>query len=159
MGVSGSGKTTVGELLAEELGWSFSDADWQHPPANVEKMRAGIPLSEEDRLPWLHAVAALIRERLDAGIDTVLACSALTERSRHILRSAAPRPADLRIVHLRGSKELVRERLNQRDAHFMSPALLESQFDALEEPEGGIAIEIAAAPAEIVSRIRQELAL
>jgi carbohydrate kinase (thermoresistant glucokinase family) len=153
MGVSGAGKTTIGERLAAMLDAGFQEGDAFHPPANVEKMRRGEPLTDQDRLPWLAAIAAAIGAADAAGDNAVFACSALKRSYRDILRAASAR---LRIVHLSGSEHLVRDRLAARQGHFMPPTLLPSQFRTLEPPESGeqpIVIDIAAAPDVIVARI------
>jgi len=153
MGVSGAGKTTIGERLASVLNASFREGDAFHPPANVEKMRRGEPLIDADRLPWLAAIAAAIGAADAAGENAVFACSALKRSYRDILRAAS---AQLRIVHLSGSERLVRDRLEARRGHFMPPTLLPSQFRTLEPPDPGerpIVVDIAAAPDAIVVRI------
>jgi gluconokinase len=155
MGVSGSGKTTVGRLLAAGLGWPFADADDFHPPANVEKMRAGVPLTDADRGPWL----AALRDRVDAaaaaGENLVLACSDLKHAYQEYLEHDFPR--DVRYVYLHGSEELIRERLAARTGHFMNPALLGSQFEALEPPADAARVEINAPPAAVAADVRRRL--
>lgn len=131
MGVSGSGKSTVGEALAKRLGWRFEDGDGFHPPANVAKMRAGHPLTDEDRRPWLLAIAAEIARVAAAGDHVVIACSALKRAYREMLLQGR---RDARIVFLDGSEELIAARLRKRTGHFMPPGLLASQFDTLEVP-------------------------
>jgi len=153
MGVSGSGKSTVGALLAARLQWHFADADWFHPAANVDKMHAGIALTDEDRWPWLQAIAAWIDELRRAGRHGVLACSALKRRYRDLLRGGH---ADVRLAYLQGEEKLIARRIAARHEHFMPPALLRSQFDALEEPaadEHPITVSIDAPPDEIADRI------
>ena len=157
MGVSGAGKTTIGTRLAEALGARFHEGDAFHPPANVAKMARGEPLTDDDRLPWLAAIAAAIGRADQAGETAVFACSALRRRYRDILRGAC---AELKLVHLDGSEALIRERLETRRGHFMPPALLPSQFRTLEPPdpaERPIVIDIAAAPETIVARIHAAL--
>lgn len=154
MGVSGSGKTTVGELLAARLGCEFADADDYHPRANVEKMRAGVALTDADRSPWLDTLRELILDRLARGGDLVLACSALRSAYRDRLLAADPR---IRIVYLRGDRELIRQRLAQRTGHYMNPRLLDDQFAVLEEPDGALVFDIAPAPDAIVSGIEHSL--
>lgn len=154
MGVSGSGKTTIGESLAARLGCEFADADDYHPPANVEKMRAGIALTDADRSPWLDLLRDLIRERLAAGDDLVLACSALRAAYRERLLAADPR---VEIVYLKGDRDLIRRRLAARAGHYMNPWLLDSQFATLEEPGDALVFDVAVAPEEIVDRIEQTL--
>ncbi|HEX3346590.1 MAG TPA: gluconokinase [Acetobacteraceae bacterium] len=131
MGVSGSGKTTVAHKLAERLGWPFLEGDDLHPPSNVAKMASGIPLTDEDRLPWLHAIAAWIDERLAGHEPGVVTCSALKHAYRVILVGDRPH---VRIVYLQGGKALIARRLSNRKGHFMPPTLLDSQFATLEEP-------------------------
>lgn len=131
MGVTGSGKSTVGAGLARALEVPFIDGDDLHPRQNVERMAAGIPLTDEDRRPWLLAIAARLREARRAGRGLVVACSALKRSYRDVLRSGAP---DLRFVHLVGSRALLAERMTQRRGHYMPPSLLDSQLNTLEEP-------------------------
>jgi carbohydrate kinase (thermoresistant glucokinase family) len=153
MGVSGSGKTTVGALLAGRLQWEFEDADSFHPPANVAKMRSGIALSDEDRAPWLRAIAAWIGEVRAAGRHGVVACSALKRRYRDVL--AGDRAA-VRLVYLKGDESLIASRVAARHEHFMPLSLLRSQFAALEEPtadEHPIVVSVEAKPAQVVARI------
>ena len=155
MGVSGSGKTTVGRMLARELGWQYFDADDFHPRASVEKMNAGIALDDADRIPWLEALGDLIRRSLERGEPGVLACSALKRSYREYLLIDEA----VRLVHLHGDYALIRQRLEERRGHFMSPSLLESQFAALEAPEPDARIDVAASPAEIVGLIRSRLGI
>lgn len=131
MGVSGAGKTTVGERLAKRLGWEFIEGDRLHPPENVAKMQSGHPLSDADRAPWLAAIAREIDSRRAAGIRAVVACSALKRAYRQVIVGARP---DVRLVYLEGTEKLIAERLARRRGHFMPPALLSSQFAALEPP-------------------------
>lgn len=132
MGVSGSGKTTIGQALAAALHWSFSDADDFHSPANVEKMKNGIPLTDEDRAPWLHTIRAEIERWKRDEPGHVLACSALKGSYREILGQSDP---EVKFVHLRGGFDLISQRLKRRKSHFFNSALLSSQFDALEGPK------------------------
>lgn len=155
MGVTGSGKTTVGQTLAKSLQWQFADADDYHPSANVAKMRAGIPLNDADRAPWLAALRAEIDKWQGNGTNAVLACSALKQAYRDELVV----DSDVKLVYLRGSQELIDDRLKKRHGHYMDPRLLPSQFAALEEPGNALAIDVDASVAEIVSRIRAALGL
>ena len=154
MGVTGAGKTTVGNLLARKIGWRFYDADDLHPAANKEKMSHGIPLSDEDRLPWLNAVRALIEKCLSEGTDAVIACSALRQAYRDVLLVD---PARVKFVYLKGSKALIEHRLAQRTGHFMNKDLLQSQFETLEEPADAIAVDVSGDPASVVDFIRTRL--
>ncbi len=131
MGVASSGKTTVAAGLAHSLGWAFRDADSFHPPANIAKMSAGLPLADADRWPWLDAIVAWMNEKNDAAEPAVVTCSALKRCYRDRLRTSR---ATIRLVHVHGSKELLAERIASRKAHFMPPALLDSQFATLEMP-------------------------
>jgi len=150
MGVSGSGKSTVGALLAQRLGVEFLDADEFHPPENVVKMAAGLPLDDADRRPWLERLNAELRKRKGA----VLACSALKESYRKILAHGI----DCRFAHLRGSIELIRSRMQERKHRYMPASLLESQFAALETPARAIEVDIAEAPGHCVEIIAAALA-
>ncbi|HEU5059100.1 MAG TPA: gluconokinase [Kofleriaceae bacterium] len=158
MGVAGSGKTTVGALLAERLGLPFADADSFHPPANLAKMAAGQPLTDEDRAPWLAAIGAWLDERAAAGTGGVATCSALKRAYRDRLRAGRPR---VQLVYLSGSRELLAARLAGRTGHFFPPSLLASQLADLEEPqpdEGAIAVAIDPPPGVVVDAIVAALA-
>lgn len=155
MGVSGAGKTTVGQLLAEQLHWTFADADSYHSKENVAKMAAGIPLTDEDRAPWLATLRRLIESWLAAGQNAVLACSAL----RKIYREQLFVSPNVKLVYLRGNLPLIHERLLHRSGHYMDPALLQSQFDTLEEPAGAIIVDVTSSPSEIVQQIRGTLGI
>ena len=154
MGVSGSGKTTVGKLLAEGLVAEFVEGDAYHPPENVEKMRRGIPLDDADRQPWLQALSAEIDRWLAAGKTVVLACSALKQSYRDILAKGRP---DVRFVYLKGDEALLRSRLEKRRGHYMPATLLASQSAALEEPAGAITVDIEGTPDAIAAAIRRRL--
>ncbi|MBI3801248.1 MAG: gluconokinase [Deltaproteobacteria bacterium] len=152
MGVSGSGKTTIGQLLAQDLGWPFSDGDDFHPQANIDKMRQGIPLTDDDRDSWLTALRHYIDTLLDNRQSAVLACSALKQTYRD--RLGGNRSA-ICFIYLKGDYALIRQRLQKRQGHFMNADLLASQFATLEEPEGVPAIDIAQEPRAIVESIKQ----
>lgn len=157
MGVSGAGKSTVGRLIAARLDCAFRDADSFHPAANIEKMSRGEPLTDDDRLPWLQAIAAWIEERRSLGLG-VVTCSALRRRYRDLVTDH--QRADVRLVHLKGEYDVIAARLRARQGHFMPPALLRTQFDALEEPgadERAITVSIDAAPEEIAERVMEKL--
>lgn len=158
MGVSGSGKTTVGRLLAEELGWPFYDADDFHPPANVERMRHGIALTDEDREPWLARLARLIAEALANDQSLVLACSALKAAYRAQLEPRGAPPAAVRFVYLHIPMEVAAARIKDRRGHYMPAALVPSQFAALEEPAEAIVVDATHTPEAIVAQIRRALA-
>jgi gluconokinase len=153
MGVSGSGKSTIAALLADRLALEYVDADWLHPKANVEKMQRGIPLDDEDRWPWLRAIAARMAELRANGRGCVVACSALKRAYRDVLRDGCE---DVRFVHLHGPAEAIAPRLSGRDGHFMPASLLASQLATLEPPradERALVVDLALAPAEIVEAI------
>ena len=157
-GVSGAGKTTIGKMLADQLGWTFYEADDFHPLANVEKMHIGRPLTDEDRWPWLERLRDQIKRSISAKEKTVLACSALKRVYRERLRVSD----DVKFVFLRGHYDLVEKQLRHRNNHFMNPALLRSQFADLEEPasdEKVLTIELGPSPQELVDEIKTRLAL
>jgi gluconokinase len=156
MGVSGAGKTTVGALLAQDLGWQFFDADDFHPPANVAKMSRGEPLDETDRAGWLDRLAALLDRLLRERRSAVLACSALRASHRARLRGDHG-DAEVRIVYLRADPDVLRARLEARQGHFMKATLLASQLATLEEPQNALVVDAAAPPARLVERIRAGL--
>jgi gluconokinase len=159
MGVSGSGKSTIGEGLAERLGWRYEDGDGFHPPGNVAKMSAGQPLTDEDRWPWLQAIADEIDRVCNAGQRAVIACSALKRAYRDILVHGRD---DVRIIFLDGKQELIAARLAARKGHFMPPGLLESQFRTLEPPAGDenpLTVSIDAPVETIVDDIVRQLGL
>ena len=150
MGVAGVGKTTIGTALARGLGWRFVDADDYHPPQNVAKMKAGTPLEDADRWPWLAHVNRVLKEEPNA----VLACSALKESYRQRLAQGIP---DFTVVYLYGSADLIRGRMESRRHRFMPAALLESQFAALEPPADAVAVDVAAPPEDCVAAILARL--
>ncbi len=153
MAVSGSGKTTIAEALADRLGWEFTEGDSHHPPANVEKMRAGIPLDDADREPWLRALAAWIAEREQAGASCVLTCSALKRSYRDLLREGHP---SVWFAHVTVDADLLRQRMERRTGHYMPPSLLESQLATLEplqDDEPGAAVSGGGAPEDVVREL------
>jgi len=157
MGVSGCGKSTIAAMLAHRLNWIYEDGDWFHPPSNIEKMHSGKPLTDEDRWPWLHGIAAWIDATRRAGNHATVACSALKRTYRDILVGGR---SDVRIVYLKGGRDLIARRLSARDGHFMPPSLLDSQFAALEEPQADehpIVVSIAPHPRDVVDEIVRQL--
>jgi len=155
MGVSGAGKTTVGQLLASELEWDFVDADDYHPPENVEKMRNGIPLTDADRAPWIETLRTLIANWIAAEKNTVLACSALKQAYRERLHVSP----EVQVVYLKGTPQTLRQRLHARRGHFMTERMLDSQLAALEAPQDAVTVDADRSPAEIVTEIQSRLAL
>jgi gluconokinase len=150
MGVSGSGKTTVGQELAARLGWAFYDADEFHPQENVTKMSSGTPLTDEDRKPWLEALHKLIAENLEQRLSLILACSALKEIYRqHLVRGHEEKTT---LVYLEGDFETIYSRMQARQ-HFMKPAMLQSQFDTLEEPAHAVVVDIRKPEDQVVEEI------
>ena len=154
MGVSGSGKTSVGKSLAEHLGWDFYDADDFHPQANVEKMATGMPLDDSDRTPWLAALHDLISSSLTQNRPGVLACSALKERYRERLLDGN---AGVQLVYLKGSYELIWSRMIVRKDHYMKPQMLQSQFDTLEEPSDALTVDISLPVDEILQVVIKQM--
>ncbi len=153
MGVTGAGKTTVGEALAAELHWRFVDADEFHSPENVAKMHVGIPLDDADRTPWLRSLREAIVRWLQEGDNVVLACSALKDAYRRMLMVSS----EVRFVYLRGDYKLIADRLAARREHYMNTGLLRSQFDALEEPQDVLTINVDKPVNEIVDEIRRAI--
>src|ERR1051325_11078527 len=155
-GVSGAGKTTIGKLLAQELGWKFYEADDFHSQASIDKMHAGVPLTDEDRQPWLDDLRKLIERSVSTKEDAVLACSALKKAYRQRLRVND----EVKFVYLRGSYELIADQVQKRHGHFIDPGLLKSQFDTLEEPEpneNAVVVELGGTPHELVNEIKEKL--
>jgi gluconokinase len=153
MGVTGAGKTTIGRVLSEALGWTFYDADDFHSQSNIEKMRSGQPLTDEDRVAWLESLEKLIRDSIRSKSNIVLACSALKASYRlHLLIDA-----QVRLVYLKGARSLIQERVAERRGHYMNPSLIESQFAILDEPEHALILDAAGLPEDIVATIREKL--
>jgi gluconokinase len=155
MGVSGSGKTTIGRMLAETVHWQFSDADDFHSAANIEKMSLGMPLTDRDRLPWLQTLHQVISEWLKTNTNAILACSALKSEYRHLLQVTD----DVKWVYLDGSFELIQQRIRERHGHPIKETLLQSQFDELEVPEEAIHVDISGTPEASVRQIRDNLSI
>jgi len=154
IGVSGSGKTTVGKSLASSLGWEFYDADDFHPPANIAKMAEGFPLDDKDRSPWLDSLHELISSCLEADRPGVLACSALKERYRQNIMEGNE---NVQLIYLKGSYELIQSRMSTRTGHYMKPSMLQSQFDALEEPADALYVDASLPVDDIVTAIMDNL--
>ena len=154
MGVSGSGKTSVGKSLAEHLGWDFYDADDFHPPENVAKMAKTIPLTDSDRAPWLAALHELISSSLARNLPGVLACSALKERYRQKLLEGND---GVRLIYLKGSYDLIWSRMSARKDHYMKPHMLQSQFETLEEPVNALIVDVTPSVDEILKVILQNM--
>jgi gluconokinase len=162
MGPAGAGKTTVGRLLAAALGWPYHEGDDFHPPANVARMRAGLPLGDAERAPWLAALAALVAECFGTGTPAVIACSALKRDYRRRLVPPGTPAGAVRFVYLRAEAALLERRLSERRGHFFSPALLASQLAALEEPGAAepapvLTVDAGATPEEIVGEVSASL--
>ena len=153
MGVSGCGKSSVGQSLARSLGWYFYDADDFHSPENIAKMASGIPLDDSERAPWLASLHDMILSNLKADKPGVLACSALKERYRQQLIDGND---DVQIVYLKGSYDLIWSRMQKRTAHYMKPHMLKSQFETLEEPTNALTIDISISVDDIVQKIISE---
>ena len=154
MGVSGSGKTTVGQLLAANLGWDYVEGDDHHPPENVHKMASGNPLTDADRQPWLERLHDILSAHAQAQQPVVLACSALKRDYRQMLAGDLP---DIHFVYLKGAYDLIAQRLAQRPHHYMKAGMLTSQFEALQEPEDALTVDIAQNPQGICDLIRAYL--
>lgn len=157
MGVAGAGKTTVGRRLSEELGWAFLDGDAVHPPANIAKMADGTPLTDDDRLPWLHALRRAILAWAAQHIDAVLACSLLTQRHRAIVLESYE--AGIELVYLRASRPLLQARLTARTGHFAGVALLDSQLALLQEPASALVLDASQPLDQLIQTIRNDLNL
>jgi gluconokinase len=159
-GVSGSGKTTVGQVLADRLGWEFTDGDWLHPAANIAKMAAGMPLTDADRLPWLRAIAGWLDARIAAGRPAVLACSALKRGYRDLLTAGR---LSVKIAFLLIDRDLAVSRLAARHGHFFDPSLLDSQLADLEPPEPDetavLPIQVSGTPGDLATELLQRLGL
>ena len=154
MGVSGSGKTTLGKALAQRLGWEFFDADDFHPPENIAKMAAGIPLSDSDRAPWLAALHHQLLSTLSADCHAVLACSALKEPYRARLLEGM---GGITVIYLKGSYDLIFSRMSIREDHYMKPGMLQSQFDALEEPKDAIVLDVKMPLNDMIDTITKKI--
>ena len=154
VGVSGSGKTTIGEMLAEHYSWPFFDADDFHPQENIEKMARGTALGDEDRQPWLKRLNQLIGEHVRRGDCLVLACSALKKSYRDLLSEGNE---GVRFIYLKGSYDLILKRMQAREGHYMKADMLKSQFAALEEPRDALAVDISTQPEAIVAQIIEKL--
>lgn len=158
MGPAGSGKTTIGRLLASQLSWEFADGDDFHLPTNIEKMSHGIPLTDQDRLPWLKSIRSAMDQWIAQARSAVIACSALKRTYRELL-GIDPSAKNIKLVYLKGSYELLLERLHSRKGHYMKEQMLTSQLADLEEPTDALTIDIANSPEAIVSEIRKQLGL
>ena len=155
MGAAGSGKTTIGQLLSSRLGWNFVDGDSFHSPANIEKMSHGLPLDDNDRIPWLNSIREAMEQWTAQGRNVVLACSALKRSYRERLQINS----GVKLVYLKGTYDLLLARLHSRKGHYATEQLLASQFADLEEPADAITVDVAPTPKEIVAEIRKQLVL
>jgi gluconokinase len=153
MGVSGSGKTSLGKSLAEKLGWDFFDADDYHSPENIAKMTAGIPLDDSDRMPWLASLHELLSSTLKADRHPVLACSALRQKYRTQLLDGND---GIAVIYLKGSYKLIWSRMTTREGHYMKPEMLQSQFESLEEPEDALILNVSISLDEMVSTVLKQ---
>ncbi|MEM8723192.1 MAG: gluconokinase [Cyanobacteria bacterium P01_G01_bin.39] len=154
MGVSGTGKSTIGKLLSDRTGWHFYDADDFHPQSNIDKMKQGIPLTDSDRLPWLSSLHQLISNTLNSNQQGILACSSLKSSYRKML---CQEQTGVIFVYLRGSYDCIQSRIEERTGHFMSSNLLKSQFETLEEPQNALIIDVANTPEAIVEQILSKI--
>ena len=154
MGVSGSGKTTTGQALARRLGWDFFDADDFHPPENITKMTAGIPLSDSDRAPWLASLHNQLLSTLKAGCHPVLACSALKAKYRAQLLEGVD---GIAVIFIKGSYDLIWSRMAARERHYMKPEMLQSQFDALQEPQDAIVLDVNMSVKDMIDTITKNI--
>lgn len=150
MGVSGSGKTTVGKALAQKLGWDFFDADDFHPAGNITKMASGIPLSDSDRAPWLNSLHHLLSSTLKSNRHPVLACSALKEEYRAELLDGMD---GIEVIYLKGNYDLISSRMSARENHYMRPEMLRGQFATLEEPKNALVLDVSASVEELIDKI------
>ena len=155
MGVSGSGKTTIGKKISKSLGWKFYEGDDYHPQKNVEKMSNGIPLNDEDRKPWLQNLSRIIAEMINEKENAVITCSALKKIYRNIIKIND----EVKFVYLKSSYDLIKKRMKQRNNHFMKADMLASQFEALEEPEDAISVSIDKSEEQILKEIYKQLKL
>ena len=155
MGTTGAGKTTVGKLLAARLRWTFLDADDFHPPANIEKMKRGIPLTDADRFPWLEKIHAELVRLSQSGTNILLACSALKQSYRDLLSASL----DMRIVYLRGTYEVMRRHIESRHGHFAGEAILAGQFADLEEPKNALVLDVSNSSEQLVTEMIANLHL
>lgn len=154
MGVSGTGKSTIGKLLSVRTGWAFYDADDFHPQSNIDKMNHGIALTDSDRLPWLDKLKQLITTSLENDRSGILACSALKSNYRQILRGER---SDVVFIYLKGDYDCIQDRVKRRRGHFMKSDLLRSQFDTLEEPQDALIIDVSQTPEMIVEQILSQV--